>query len=94
MGGGGGRESVCEIPRGCACFYVLAHIYSFTLREVRLTRFTVRNSRKNPNRCLLMFLQFLQFLHLLGVRHVEVCREILIIAASGKKRMTKKSLKL
>jgi len=37
-----------------------------------------------------MFLQFLQFLHLLGVRHVEVCREIF----SGKKRMTKKSLKL
>jgi len=40
-----------------------------------------------------MFLQFLQFLHLLGVRHVEVCREI-FDCERGKKRMTKKSLKL
>jgi len=42
-----------------------------------------------------MFLQFLQFLHLLGVRHVEVCREILIATRQGKDdEQTKKSLKL
>jgi hypothetical protein len=32
-----------------------------------------------------MFLQFLQFLHLLGVRHVEVCREILIASQRQEK---------